>query len=54
MVVNKLSSLYRKYSGTTYRDEIFGFVRWLFCDDVLVTEVMYPLIILSRLIVVMG
>jgi hypothetical protein len=46
--------LYRKYAGTSYLDDIFGFVRWLFCDDILFAEVMFRLIILSRLIVVIG
>jgi len=54
MVVNTLSSLYRKHAGTNYLDDIFGFVSWLFCDDILFAEVMYRLIILSRLIVVIG
>jgi len=30
MVVNTLSSLYRRYAGTSYLDDIFGFVRWFF------------------------
>jgi len=54
MVVNTLSFLYRKYSGTSYLDDSFGFVRWLFCDDILFAEFMYRLIILSRLFVVIG
>jgi hypothetical protein len=32
------SSVYRKYAGTNYLDDIFGFVRWLFCDDILFAE----------------
>jgi hypothetical protein len=44
MVINTLSSLYGKYAGTNYLDDILGFVRWLFCGDILFAEVMYRLI----------
>jgi hypothetical protein len=54
MVIKTLSSLYGKYAGTNYLDDILRFVRWLFCGDILFAEVMYRLKILSRLIVVIA